>query len=159
MNDVNQYLGPKKIHIFHDVAHRTWVCLQHTPRDKQPNKLKFLTPGQIGWLDFQNAKEKLVNEINAWLPHLKNPNPFQHFELPECGKSNDPTIQFLYVLMFAFGCALNVEESCMNPLGDETVEDVRKIVCSALSNGLEKEMPMIQAIWNASPEILMQIKV
>lgn len=152
VNDVNRYLenSPKNVRILHDDAHSTWVCLEYCPKNK-PYRINFFTPGNYGWNDFPNAKEKFANKINAWLPELQDPNPFKNLVIVEkCRKSKNPAEQFLYVLMFAFGCALNNEESFLNPFGNKSIEDVRKIVCSEWSNGFKKEMPTIQAIWNGS---------
>lgn len=149
VDDINQHLSPKAVHILHDVENSTWICLQYCPKYR-PYKMNVLTPGKEGWKDVNlNARQNITDEINEWLPGLKDPNPFAKFVLPSCSKSNDPATQFLYVLMFAFGCAANIEESFLNPHGDKPIEHIRKIICNVMSNGLENEMSMIQAIWNA----------
>lgn len=151
MDDVNQFLVHKNVRILYDDAHNTWICLQYCPKGKKRQQIKMFSPVmevEEGWLKFPMARAKLVKEVNAWLPNLED--PFKCLEMPPCSKSKQSAIQFVYVLAFAFGCTLDFNESIHNPCGDKTVENIRQIIGNALSNGLENEMPTIQAIWGAS---------
>lgn len=146
VNDMNQYLACKNIRILYDDAHSTWVCL-----NKQRIRLKLFTPVNSNhWSKDEMTQNKLVKKINDWLPtwspSLKY--PFEKLELTPCCKSRDPATQFLFVLLFAFGLALDFGEAIFNPLGDKSTDTVRKIIGDALLNGLEKEISTIKAIWN-----------
>lgn len=148
VNEVNQYLISENIRILRDDAHNNWACLKYCQK-KRSYQIKFYTQEiNHGWGDSKNARQKLIEEINAWLPNLKDENPISKFQIICCSTTNDPAKQFLFVLLYAFGCALGVEESFLNPTGDKPIITIREIICDALSNGLEEGLPKIKEIWS-----------
>lgn len=149
---MNQLLNghSHNVRILRDIAHNSWICLQYGRIEEQArDRIFFITPArEFEWKTFNVYIDGVNAQIKQWLPQLGVSSPRRIFDLSiNAVRAENPSNQFLLVLIYAFAGALNYPDCYRKPFGTiNSKTECRKVISKAL---LEKRLPSIEELWGA----------